>query len=161
MRLKKGVTLEGITAPTKNAVEIVNAIYLAYGQDLVITSGSEGSPDDGVHLKESKHYTGEAFDCRIRSILKEMIEPPIAPDNTLFQRDMRKVRAIVKAIRDDLGPDFDVVLEKDHIHVEFDPRSTAGVVARDLKRFVDLVAKFIGDMMPFYRMVQRWWKSRK
>ena len=126
MRLKKGASLEGITAPTKTAVETTDVIYLAYGQELVITSGSEGSPDDGVHLKASKHYTGEAFDCRIRNIVKKLTVP-VTSDSVVDAIDMNKVRAIVKEMRSDLGENFDVVLESDHIHVEFDPRSTVGV----------------------------------
>jgi hypothetical protein len=64
--------------------------------DLVITSTS-----DGKHMKNSKHYDVpcNAFDVRIWDIL-------------------RRVTTHMSRI---LGPDFDVILEKDHIHVEYDP----------------------------------------
>lgn len=65
---------------------------------IVITSGT-----DGKHMVGSKHYTEEALDFRTSNLTKSQI-------STFKQR-----------IKARLGPDYDVVLEKDHIHVEYDP----------------------------------------
>lgn len=65
---------------------------------LVITSAN-----DGAHMSESKHYSGEAIDLRSRTL--------------------RDVFAVAADLRSELGPDFDVCIEKDHIHIEYDPKS--------------------------------------
>ena len=61
---------------------------------------------DGVHMPGSFHYSGLAFDIRIF--------------------DLRGVLAHVVAdrLREALGSLFTVVLEQDHIHVEFDHEET-------------------------------------
>lgn len=62
-----------------------------------ITSGK-----DGKHMRGSKHYTGDAIDLRCY--------------------DMKKVEETTKAIDKALGAGYDVVFEKDHIHIEYDPK---------------------------------------
>jgi hypothetical protein len=58
------------------------------------------SAKDGKHMKDSKHYSGEAIDIR--------------------KFDMKNVKVVVEEIKDYLGKDFDVVEEKTHIHIELD-----------------------------------------
>ena len=69
------------------------------GWDVVITSGT-----DGQHMVGSKHYSSEALDLRISNI--PVLDLPL----------------YVERLRARLGHDYDVVLESDHIHVEFDPQ---------------------------------------
>lgn len=98
MTLKAGVILDGISP------QIVLAMIVAdqcYGGALVITS-----VNDSKHMDTSKHYSGEAFDCRTKSA---------GIDQTQAQK-------IVNAMKERLGADFDVVLEDDHIHLEYDPK---------------------------------------
>ncbi len=66
--------------------------------EFTITSGI-----DGKHSPNSLHYALRAIDIRTRTL---------APDT---------VDALVDDLRDTLGAGYDVVLEDDHIHVEFDP----------------------------------------
>jgi len=70
-------------------------------QTVWVTSGN-----DSTHKKNSKHYSNEAFDIRTL--------------NLIDGRDA----AIqwVTRMKEGLGVKYDVVLEKDHIHVEFDPK---------------------------------------
>ena len=70
----------------------------ALGLDVTITSAM-----DGTHMQGSKHYTGEALDLRISNLTKDQREDLLA------------------GLRDRMGKSYDVVLEKDHIHVEYDP----------------------------------------
>lgn len=149
MDIKKGASLEGIKPEAKHAIEVIDKIYIANGADLTITSGTEGHVGDGVHTDKSLHYTGYAFDCRIWVFKNQMHG----------QTDMKKVNAVAKQIREELGRDYDVLVEHDHIHVEYDPK--AQDVVSTLKRLIDIVAKFIGDITPFYRMIQRYFKNRK
>lgn len=150
MEIKKGASLEGVQPEAKHAIEVVDKIYIANGANLVITSGTEGHNGDGIHKMDSLHYTGYAFDCRIW-VFKNAMHG---------QTDMKKVNAVAKQIREALGRDYDVIVETNHIHVEYDPKTTTSVVS-NLKRFIDIVAKFLGDITPFYRMIQRYFENRK
>jgi Hedgehog amino-terminal signalling domain. len=67
------------------------------GYDVTITSGTEGD-----HAEESFHYNGLAIDVRTRD---------------LTQQEAKGARSILE---DALNQEYDVVLEKDHIHIEFD-----------------------------------------
>ena len=98
LSIKPGVTLNRLSPQIVLAVMIANEVYKKHGADLVITSG-----DDGKHLPHSLHYQGHAVDLRIWTI---------APS---------KVPHVVKDLRNALGANYDVVLESDHIHIEYDP----------------------------------------
>lgn len=99
MFLKPGVRIHGIAPEMVVALMAADGVYRANGAELVVTSVA-----DGVHSRGSKHYIGHAVDLRTRHI-----KPQVAV----------KVR---NELAEALGADFDVVLEGDHIHVEFDPK---------------------------------------
>jgi hypothetical protein len=151
MDIKKGASLEGVTPQTIKAIEIVDNIYLSFGENLTVTSGTEGRPGDGVHKHDSLHYTGNAFDCRIWVFKKA------DGQNT----DMAKVNTVAKQIREALGKDYDVLVEADHIHIEYDPKTVTGKTVKDIKRLIDIIAKFLADITPFYRMIEKFFKDRK
>ena len=79
------------------AMIIANEVYASHHVEFVITSLL-----DGKHSETSLHYTGCAFDCRI------------------YGGDINE--SIVKDLRQKLNHHYDVVLEGNHIHVEFQPR---------------------------------------
>jgi UDP-N-acetylenolpyruvoylglucosamine reductase len=62
------------------------------------------SANDGQHGFGSLHYAGLAVDVRTHHVTANDIEP------------------LADTIREALGPQFDVVLEDTHIHVEFQPK---------------------------------------
>jgi hypothetical protein len=97
--LKKGVRLHGLGTEILVALISANDAYASRGKDCVITSAI-----DGRHSRSSKHYTGCAVDLRIRHLPEKAAE------------------SIVQELKTALGDDFDVVLEKDHIHLEYDPK---------------------------------------
>mgnify|MGYP001593379548 CR=1 FL=1 len=80
-----------------HAAIVAEMVYRQYGTDLVITSAN-----DGKHGDKTLHHKGLALDLRTW---------------TLNGREMQVAASLKKA----LGDDYDVVLEKDHIHVEYDP----------------------------------------
>lgn len=102
MQVKEGVVLIGVQWQMFWASIIVEKVYDHYEVPCVITSGV-----DGVHhgngTDDTLHYKGLALDYRTREFRAV---------------DLPKVRAEIAAA---LGPNYDVVLEKDHLHVEFDP----------------------------------------
>jgi hypothetical protein len=82
----------------------ISAIYEFHGQAgaAFITSGN-----DSTHKTGSKHYQNRAIDLRTRGMAVE------------------KVKAIHADLVKLYGRDFDVILEKDHIHLEYDPKGVA------------------------------------
>jgi hypothetical protein len=100
IRLKDGVSLRKLRPQAGLLAVVMDQTYQANGINVcVITSG-----DDGTHKRQSKHYDGDALDFRTR--------------------DMTRDRAIkiVAEVRASLGRDFDVILEDDHVHGEWDPK---------------------------------------
>jgi len=69
------------------------------GREMIITSAN-----DGKHGRNSLHYKDRAIDIRTRDLPHE------------------KITALAAALQMELGDDWDVVVEKTHIHVEFDPK---------------------------------------
>ena len=65
--------------------------------EIIITSTWEGT-----HLDYSKHYQKQALDFR---------RPKALTDNEILYE-----------LRMFIGGDFDVVVEKDHVHIEYDPK---------------------------------------
>ena len=99
MIIKSGVRVFGLRPEILLALIIAEPLFEEEGEEMVVTSLIEGK-----HSRGSLHYAGAAVDLRTN---------PIAP-------------AAAKEIRDELqrrlGPDYDVVLEKTHLHIEFQPK---------------------------------------
>ena len=76
-------------------------IWRDNGFEFVITSAR-----DGIHSAGSLHYYGLAVDIR-------------ASEAWGYKYD--EILALVDQLEDHLGDEYDVVLESDHIHVEYDP----------------------------------------
>ncbi len=83
------------------------------------------SADDGEHRRQSKHYSGEAFDIRIRNL--ECFE--WGQDGNWII--VRRIEQWAEEIRDILGPDYDVLYANvrkgklehlSHIHIEYDKK---------------------------------------
>lgn len=100
LSLKPGVNVQGLRPEILLAMIIARDVYVKEGLEACCIT----SVCDGKHSPTSLHYAGQAFDIRIWDI---------APD---------ALGNLVLAIRAALTTDYDVVLEKDHIHVEYQPR---------------------------------------
>jgi len=94
VRFKEGVSIKGLRPECLLGMILADS---ALRGDLVITSCTEG-----VHMIGSKHGEGLAFDCR------------------LLPGWLRGGSEALRSALNILG--FDVVLEKDHVHVEFDQK---------------------------------------
>lgn len=68
------------------------------------------SANDSKHKTGSKHYTNEAFDIRIFNVVDGAVN--ISKWVTAFRNRLNRYKA----------NSYDVVLESDHIHVEYDPK---------------------------------------
>lgn len=101
MRIKSGEGAARLTYAMALAVMfvIIDEVYKKYGDEAIITSGI-----DGKHSVGSLHYAGAALDFRTRELSSE---------------NQQKVR---DEIKERLGDDFDVILESNHLHVEWQPK---------------------------------------
>jgi len=93
------VKFDGVTANCLYGMYVVHCLFDQLHYEMVITSCC-----DGIHKAGSKHYSGNAFDLRFWQIAESQRTNVCA-----------KLRLVLKG-------DYDVVLEKDHIHVEYDPK---------------------------------------
>ncbi len=98
MRLKDNSVKPDFTAGMIIGLLIADKVYKEHGVDMTITSGK-----DGTHSNHSLHNSGNAADLRIWDI---------------------DVKAVAQGIRKSLNQHYDVVIEKDHIHMEYQPRTT-------------------------------------
>lgn len=96
MLIKPGVKLTGIRSEILLAAVVAEGVYRNEGQQCMITSAL-----DGKHMDNSLHYSGQAIDLRIAGL--------------------KDAKSTADAIRVALGAEFDVILESDHIHVEYQP----------------------------------------
>ena len=81
--------------------------------DIVITSTNEPAidPDTGEDRRslDSRHYTNDAIDLRTRDMTAD------------------QATQICSSLASRLGDSYDVILESDHIHVEYDPDDTPDI----------------------------------
>jgi hypothetical protein len=97
MKLKPGVNLQDVSWRLFFAAVVAEEIYKKYGAELVITSAN-----DGKHGDKTLHHKGLALDLRTWNLNGRHLE---------VATEMRKA----------LGDAYDVVVESDHIHLEYDP----------------------------------------
>jgi hypothetical protein len=107
MLFKRGVDAAKASRETWFAMGVLAALYhLVAGKRLTVTSVA-----DGTHGPRSKHYSGEAFDTRVRDL------------------DPTEREAIIAAAREILNPrGYDVISKEtaghaDHDHIEYDPKA--------------------------------------
>jgi len=97
--LKPGVRIAGLRPEILFAIIAAERVCAEMGVDCVVTACV-----DGAHMSGSLHYCGLAVDLRSRHFRPGDADKAIA------------------RIKQCLGADYDVVLENDHIHVEFDQK---------------------------------------
>jgi len=96
MLLKLGVDISRLKRPIRKALNKIEAVYREHGEEAVITSTYEGN-----HMPSSLHYANLAVDIRLPTKDKEKI---------------------AKQLKERLGDKYDVILEHNHIHIEYDPK---------------------------------------
>jgi hypothetical protein len=102
--VKHDVILRGLNEKMLPVFHKAPNIWRKYGKNLVITSGL-----DGKHCKGSRHYAGLALDLRSLNL-------------------KRNARAQVRSeLAVALGDGFRVLMENDHIHVEYNALQNTGL----------------------------------
>jgi len=103
VKIKAGVSLEHLTPQMALAADVVAAAYALLGYNAVITSGSDGDHKGQPVAGDTvdPHYAGKALDFRTSNV---------APAD---------LSHLVVLVKDALGEGFVVLLENDHIHVQW------------------------------------------
>lgn len=99
IEIKEEVKVNGLRTEILLAIVLADRVYSNYGISCVLTEVTGGK-----HGRASLHYVGLAVDLRTRDMSSGMAEE------------------IVQELKKALGFQYDVVLEKDHIHIEFQPK---------------------------------------
>lgn len=100
LTIKPGVDLNELHFNLVLVLPIIVSVFAAHGSHTTITCGN-----DGEHMEGSMHYELplRALDFRI-----------------WFVED---VQSLANSLRAALGPQYDVVVEETHVHVEYDLRN--------------------------------------
>jgi hypothetical protein len=102
LRIKAGATgarLSGLRVEILAALMVAVSVYDSAKCDLLLTCGT-----DSKHMATSLHYVGLAIDIALPNAV------PV------------EVSAIKQALEWALGDDYDLVVEEDHWHIEFQPK---------------------------------------
>ena len=112
MKIKPGAHTAGFEFPIVFAAGVVQAVFSGYGQDVILTSGT----DSHLNRPTSLHNKGLAADFRTRHIVPATL--------TLIVDELTK-------LLDPLG--FDVILETTppHLHVEYQPKAGESWIRED------------------------------
>lgn len=104
MKTKENVTLNNLDKKLKEKLMFIEWICKTIeGEKYEITITSA---NDGKHMTNSLHYKNKAVDLRTR--------------------DMKNAKVVGWEIKQYLGKDFDVILENDHLHIEYQPKKKKG-----------------------------------
>lgn len=99
MKFKEGIKINGVKPELTLALIIADKVWSNYHQDLVVTELTGGK-----HGTASLHYVGLAVDLRTHYF-------------TNTEKEL-----VAKDLKEALGENYDVVVEKTHIHIEFQPK---------------------------------------
>jgi len=97
--IKEGAKVNGLRPEILIAWDIAYNVYIKYGVDCILTEGT-----GGTHGIGSLHYVGLAIDLRTRDFKAGIAE---------------EVKVELKSL---LSSQYDVILESDHFHVEYQPK---------------------------------------
>ena len=96
----RGARMQGLRPEMVPAMLATYSVYIQIGYPCIITSGVEGK-----HKRQSAHYSGRAFDVRTKRVGMSSVVATRA--KTMIQLQLHE--------------DYQVIVEGDHLHVEFDP----------------------------------------
>lgn len=100
LRIKQGVRLKDVSPELLVGIMVAMGVFAIFGEDCWLTSVVD-SHDSGLHPK------GRA--CDLRTTAEEDL-------------DASEIVAIHAFLKKELDLDFDILLESNHIHMEFDPK---------------------------------------
>jgi len=100
MKLKAGAIMTGLQLQMRDVLIAADQIWKDAGYEFVVTEGTGGE-----HSAGSLHYYGYAVDLRASAAWRYKEED---------------ISQMVGKLKLALGSDYNVVIHKSHVHVEFD-----------------------------------------
>lgn len=100
--IKSGVRVLGLQIEIALAATILQSLFTKIGYEFIITSAIEGT-----HKRASLHYSGNAIDIRSSVVPEE---------------EKIHLLQMMKTVLGYPDSDYDVILEADHYHVEYQPK---------------------------------------
>jgi len=110
MKIKESASLAGLDPRVRPILILADDIWTVLGQELVVTSGLDGS-----HSAGSLHYYGLAVDLRTRYFTVAQAK-----------KAAERLKAQLARVDRDDGK-YTVLLEQTHIHAHFLPNDLPGV----------------------------------
>ena len=98
IKFKPGIFTKVLTPEVVRAINVAERVFMCVNCDAIVTA-----LEDGKHKNGSLHYSYLAVDFRTRHVKKGY--------HGWVADEMSRL----------LGDDYDVVLHKTHLHVEYDP----------------------------------------
>ena len=98
---KRGVRASGLKEEMLVALDVATDVFSRLEKDCIVTSARGDKHGDHSH-----HYKGHAVDLRRKHLDSD-----------------QQAKILLIDLENDLGPGYQVVLESDHFHIEYDPRS--------------------------------------
>ena len=116
MKVKHGVIMTGLSPAMLVALPVIDYVWhWEAGRDATITSAL-----DGQHMPGSKHNSGEALDLRTYDLSEWQIGGISRALDVCLNRLDWGTAGWPKVYDPKV---YDIVIEEDHIHVEYDPES--------------------------------------
>lgn len=106
LALKSNVKLRGLRPEMIVAYMVTASVYADHDYPLIITSAN-----DSGHGHGSLHFQGAALDYRIADPAGKWAIPKM------------ELEIMVNEIKERLNGEFDTILESNHIHQEYQPKS--------------------------------------
>lgn len=91
-----GCDMSRLRHKARQALWLLEHLYATQGENFIIFH-----TNDGIHKEGSLHFKNRAFDCA----------PPVNHREQLL-----------KSAREMMGPDYDLLDEVNHWHLEYDPK---------------------------------------
>ena len=96
MKIYNQQPIETLRSEIRLAIRLADFLFKCFGMELEVTWTTGGN-----HKEGSLHPKRRAFDCLKLG---------------------EKQESLVVGLRSILGPDYDVLVEADHLHIEWDPK---------------------------------------
>ena len=114
----EGVNITSLSKVMLPVLKALNIIAFKYGLGgFIITSGNDGK-HGGSNGSNSLHYKNRAIDLSFREAIRNRIINGIKLSSSIINKEIRD-----SLNTKPLASDFDIVIEKDHIHIEYDPKT--------------------------------------
>jgi hypothetical protein len=113
MKIKHGVTLQGLKIQMKKVLDFAETIWLDFGHECVVTRGTEEPQDLASIPREDYKFIGAPGSLHIFGYALDL------RNHYFNELDKKRVVTILKEKLAEASPAYRVVEKETHIHVEY------------------------------------------